>query len=110
MLLCKGDGLDYLFCAGTRKGEIDEIGRFELQVVAARRGSIHPWVGCMQRFSATCIYTNAGYGRSIHAAKVTRVAYAPTYAGYGIQSSCGGDKATAWASSAAQALNCNKQG
>ncbi|CAL4919400.1 unnamed protein product [Urochloa decumbens] len=47
-------------------------------------GSIH---GCMQRFSATCIYTNTGYGRSIHTVKVTRVAYAPTYAGNGIQSS-----------------------
>jgi hypothetical protein len=75
---------------------------------------LHLWVGCMQRFSATCIYTNTGYGRSIHTAKVTRVAYAPTYAGYGIQSSsCYCDarrQGNSVGGQCFQALNCISRG
>ncbi|CAL4936310.1 unnamed protein product [Urochloa decumbens] len=47
---------------------------------------LHPWVHA-EILSYLHTYTNTGYGRWIHTVKVTRVAYAPTYADNGIQSS-----------------------
>ena len=48
--------------------------------------------------------------RSTHTVKVTSVAYAPTCADNGIQGSCEETRQQRGRSSAAQTLNCNKQG
>jgi hypothetical protein len=102
MLLCKGDGLDYLFCAGTRKSEIDEIGGFELQV-AAWRGSISGSGACRDSQLLAYIQIQVMADRFTQQKLHVWPMHLPTQV---MESKAAavtvmrGDKATAWASSA----------